>query len=212
MKIILKMSKISDIFDMCKLHLKTVPAGGGMINMSVGTEQQNSIKKGENNMKKRNEEMFINTIEAQYVIEGSRMELEQNKVALKYSKLHLMVLGGGSLLSGIVTAVFGNTEFGAGLASSIFGITFMALLVIGILVYAKGGGFKYYARQFAEFAKWGWRLIPVFPLDIMIGLAIFLYGLYAMVFLPIFFVKLRERRLNRNITEAERFLSRCVAA
>ncbi|MBO4414506.1 MAG: hypothetical protein J5824_00820 [Lachnospiraceae bacterium] len=163
-------------------------------------------------MRRNEAESYISIYEAQNIIEGSRMELEQNKIALHYSKLHLMVLGGGSLLSGLIAAAFGNTDFGAGLAGSIFGITFLALLVMGIMVYTKGGGFGHYASIFAELAKWGWRLIPLFPLDIMIGLAIFLYGLYAMVFLPIVFVKMRERRLNKNIAEAQLFLSRGIAA
>lgn len=58
----------------------------------------------------------------------------------------------------------------------------------------------------ANVAHWGWFLIPVFPLDIMVGGAILLYGAVVMLVCPAFYMKLIKHTETKRFNEAIAYL------
>lgn len=62
----------------------------------------------------------------------------------------------------------------------------LAIVWIGgtIGAYLCGGLFKA-VKMAVNIAKWGWLLVPVFPIDIAIGLGVGFMGLMMFIFVPI---------------------------
>lgn len=55
-------------------------------------------------------------------------------------------------------------------------------------------------------ARWGWFLVPVFPIDIFVGLAILMYGMVAMLMLPSLYLRLIRNTEKKRLEEAELFV------
>ena len=57
-----------------------------------------------------------------------------------------------------------------------------------------------------NFAKFGWFIIPYFPLDLIIGLAAFFIGLYGLFFMPFFTIIHTKKQAIMDLEVADEFL------
>ncbi|MCR5324604.1 MAG: hypothetical protein K6E85_15215 [Lachnospiraceae bacterium] len=161
-------------------------------------------------MKKKEEELFNNPMEAKIVIEDAKRDLEENEAGFKYAKLHLLCLAGSIVISVLISLLASATKssFLLSLNGVIQTILFIALIVLTVIVYKKAGGFGDFAKMMGRFGKWGWMIVPFFPIDIIVGLGVFMFGIAALLYLTIFFLWYRKRRLNKDIALAEDYIRR----
>ena len=67
-------------------------------------------------------------------------------------------------------------------------IMFLPALLCSFISYILCGGLGYTIKAAFGFAKTMWFLIPVFPLDLLLGIVGFILGLFFLLFVPVFFV------------------------
>ena len=86
-------------------------------------------------------------------------------------------------------------------------MTCMTGFIIAVPAYLIGGGiFK--ALGFAwKIAKFGWFLVPVFPVDLMIGFLCLFYSVFCLMFVPIFFVGMNFIQHKKTLDAARDYLA-----
>lgn len=99
----------------------------------------------------------------------------------------------------IIGSICGVLSF----ASAICG---MVSFVIACICYHKVGGFKVAIKWSWNFAKFGWFIVPYFPLDLIIGLAAFFIGLYGLFFMPFFTIIHTKKQAIMDLEVADEFL------
>ena len=111
-----------------------------------------------------------------------------------------------------------------GLASTVGWIMFLALeqispglaclgaligVVGAIAAYVIGGGLgKAFSVAF-KMAKFGWFIIPVFPVDVFVGITAFCVVAWLFCCVPSLFVFVNMRQISKEKAEAEEYLKYC---
>lgn len=96
-----------------------------------------------------------------------------------------------------------------GFLGPIFGPLMLAALIIGIICYKEIGGFKTALHWGWKAAQIGWFIVPIFPIDIIVGF-VFLIGIpYYLLFMPAIIVYVFKRQAQNEIKEADKYLSYC---
>ena len=136
-------------------------------------------------------------------------ELERNAEGMKYAKLHMLVsLGGVALnaaLGGIVSLI--NEDAAILIMLPMFLASLVAIPVLSIMTYVKGGGLGTAIKTLGKVASWAWFLIPYFPIDIMVFVGIMVWGIMMFFYFPLFFVWRRKKHLEKELGEAYRLLT-----
>ena len=66
-------------------------------------------------------------------------------------------------------------------------ILFLPALLCSLVSYILCGGLGYTIKAAFGVAKTMWYIIPHFPVDILLGIVGFIFGLFCFVFVPVFF-------------------------
>lgn len=85
-------------------------------------------------------------------------------------------------------------------------------LIIGILCYKKTGGLKQAFSWGWKLAQFGWFIIPVFPIDLAVGLVTLLVVPYFLLFCPAVLVYIFRRQAKKDIEQADEYLKYFKAA
>ena len=88
----------------------------------------------------------------------------------------------------------------------VFMVSLVAALVIGIAVYIKLGGFGVALKAAGKITKASWYIIPVFPADIIIAMTVFVFSLYALLFLPIIILNKIVKEIENDYEAAEEYI------
>ena len=91
------------------------------------------------------------------------------------------------------------------LALALFIVTTGAFIYNVKNYYSKVSGGAAFAT-IGNIAKWGWILVPIFPIDIFVGLTILVYGFAAMLMLPSLYLRLIRNTEKKRLEEAEMFV------
>ena len=133
-------------------------------------------------------------------------DFEQAKKMVTLAKVNQI-----RILIGFILA-FGGT---AHTAYAIFGnaadpMMHMAYAVVfSVPAYLIGGGIGKALKVAWGITKFGWFLIPVFPADILFGLAFFFISCFGLLCVPAFFVGMNYIQHKRNLDAAKHYLAEC---
>ena len=86
------------------------------------------------------------------------------------------------------------------------GIVLLVSFIMACVCYHQVGGFSTAARWSWNFAKFGWFVVPYFPIDLLVGWVCFLWGLFALFFVPFFTVRHLKKQANKNIESADSYI------
>lgn len=79
--------------------------------------------------------------------------------------------------------------------------------VIGAIVtYVMIGGLGLGFKAAGRIAKTGWRLIPIFPVDIFFLVFAFIFAVYALFLIPIVILHSIKKQINLDLQAAEMYL------
>ena len=160
-------------------------------------------------------EKFSSIGEAQLFLQEAPQLLEKAMKGKKLANVHmfLVILAIGAAVAGAVfteTLPQGSTEWQLmrTLSISFPSIVLNMLILFSILIYHIGGGFGNILSTFKKVAVWGWFIIPIFPIDLVVGLAIVLEGIVLMLYFPRIFMAIHIRSLRKNMAAAEEYINR----
>lgn len=89
------------------------------------------------------------------------------------------------------------------------GIPLLVSFIFACVCYHHVGGFSVAARWSWNFAKFGWFVVPYFPIDLGVGLVCFFIALYGFFFLPYFVVRRIKKQANMNLEAADEYIRFC---
>ena len=78
---------------------------------------------------------------------------------------------------------------------------------LGFFSYNIGGGLGRAIKTAWGITKFCWFVIPVFPIDLCIALAGFVFSLYGLMFVPVFFVGMNFLQHKKTLDAAKRYLA-----
>lgn len=163
-------------------------------------------------------EVFNTIEEARAYLNEAPVLLEKAKKGKKIAKFQLflmiLVLIGVIGSAVLVTMLPGDDSTTMVLKASLMTLPTLfsyVAIAFSIVAYCKGGGFGKYMKTFGEIAKWGWLLIPIFPVDLCIAFMAVAFGFMLMLYMPIIFISLHVKSIQKNAAAAEDFLRRCGA-
>lgn len=79
-----------------------------------------------------------------------------------------------------------------------------------IVSYIIGGGIKIALSWTWKICKFGWFIIPIFPIDIVAGIGAFIVAVFAFFLVPIVCVWLNRRQISKDYEAAKQYLSYCA--
>ena len=135
-------------------------------------------------------------------------DVERAKRAVAFAKINqIRILIGFvfSLIAVVFTALmlWGNPEQQT---------TFMGVAIfLAIPSYIIGGGIFKALKVAWKITKIGWFLIPVFPADILIALACFIFAVFGLLFVPVIFVGINYVQHKKTLDAATSYLAQCGA-
>ena len=88
----------------------------------------------------------------------------------------------------------------------------VAAFLIAIVSYVLGGGILVGVKWVWRITVFGWFIIPVFPIDIVVGIFALIIALYGLCLFPIIAVSLNYRQLCKNREDALTYLKYCQPA
>ena len=133
-------------------------------------------------------------------------DIERAKREVKFAKINqIRILIGFvfSLIAIVFTAlaIWGNPEK----TSMFVGIA----VFLAIPSYIIGGGIFKALKVAWKITKIGWFLIPMFPADILIALACFIFAVVGLLFVPVIFVGLNYVQHKKTLDAATSYLAQC---
>lgn len=102
-----------------------------------------------------------------------------------------------------------DSVFKLSIIGSILGTWFLygiPALIIGIMCYKKTGGLKSAFSWGWKLAQFGWFIVPVFPIDIAVGLVSLIAVPYSLLFCPAVLVYIFKRQAKKDIEQADEYL------
>ncbi len=87
--------------------------------------------------------------------------------------------------------------------------SFTVTLALAIPAYLIGGGIGKALKTAWSITKFFWFLIPVFPMDVVIGLVGLLWSIFGLMFVPIIFVGLNYIQHKKTLDAAKSYLAQC---
>ena len=140
------------------------------------------------------------------LIESVQFEdFEQAKRTVTLAKFNLIRILIGlafALAATCFTAygLFGNPE-----SNTWAGVAFF----LAIPAYLIGGGIGKALKAAWKITKIGWFVIRVFPLDILLAIAFFIFAIFGFMFIPVIFVGLNYIQHNKTLNAAKSYLAQC---
>ena len=102
-----------------------------------------------------------------------------------------------------------DSVFKLSIIGSILGTWFLfgiPAIIIGIMCYKKTGGLKTAFSWGWKLAQFGWFVVPVFPIDLLIGFVFLLFVPYSLLFCPAVLVYIFRRQAQKDIEQADEYL------
>lgn len=103
-------------------------------------------------------------------------------------------------------AIAGTVCGGIGMVLAFQPIFIMIGFIMGCVCYRKVGGLGIAARWAWNIAKFGWFVVPYFPIDLLVGAIALCLGFLSLFFLPLFVVNHIRKQARQNLKLAEDFL------
>ena len=97
------------------------------------------------------------------------------------------------------------TSGSAGFLASLPVFLFPIAMVLGVVSYVLGSGFGEAVASVGRIAKWGWILVPVFPVDIVVGMVALFFGIAGLFFFPAFVLLDARKKAYKDLREAARY-------
>lgn len=95
-------------------------------------------------------------------------------------------------------AIAGTVCGGIGMMLAFHPIFIMIGFVMGCVCYSKVGGFGIAAKWAWNIAKFGWFVVPYFPIDLLVGAIALCLGFLSLFFLPFSWLIISENRHSRT--------------
>lgn len=133
-------------------------------------------------------------------------DFEQAKRAVTLAKVNQI-----RILIGLVIALVatGLTAYGI-LGDAEDPVMYIGLApFLGVVAYLVGGGIGNALRTAWKITKIGWFLIPVFPVDLLLGIAFFFISIFGLLCIPAVFVGLNYLQHNKTLQAAKSYLAQC---
>ena len=135
-------------------------------------------------------------------------DIERAKREVKFAKINQIRILIGFIIAIVSTvftaiAIWGNAE-----DPSKF---WLLAAFFAIPAYLIGGGIFKALGVAWKITKIGWFLIPVFPADVLIALACFIFAVLGLLFAPIIFVGINYVQHKRTLDAATSYLAQCGA-
>ena len=131
-------------------------------------------------------------------------DVERAKRAVSLAKVNQI-----RILIGLVFAVIATGFTIFGLFGKGDGSWLATTILCAIPAYLIGGGIGKALKAAWKVAKFGWFLIPVFPIDLLIGLVGLIWGGFAFFCVPVFFVGINFIQHKRTLDAAKAYLAMC---
>ena len=161
-------------------------------------------------MIRREEELFNHPLEAQIVLEDAKRDLEENEAGFELAKKHVLYFWGSVAILILFLVIGLGTE--SSLLLTLDGILAMiaaiALAVLTRKIYNISGGTDDFRNMIKRYTIGAWRVVPIFPLDIIVGIYVAAFGLFAFIFLPKFMLSYRKKTLTKDIELAQDYIRR----
>lgn len=155
-----------------------------------------------------NEQNISNVIYARELVESSKLTIEKTSKGMKISLLAMACLYGGVPIASILLTFIGKINID--IFASLIGIipTILILAYAGLSIYAVivGGGFVKVLKMGWKVAKWAWYLVPIFPMDLIIGFVAGYMIIIGFIFIPIVYLWLMKRQAVKDLKVAEDFI------
>ncbi len=103
-------------------------------------------------------------------------------------------------------AIAGTVCGGIGMVLAFHPIFIMIGFILGCVCYSKVGGFGIAAKWAWNIAKFGWFVVPYFPIDLLVGAIALCLGFLSLFFLPLLVVNHIRKQARQNLKLAEAFL------
>lgn len=152
-------------------------------------------------MKKEREHLFddvkINTVQmAKDIITESEEKLKRVKRGMTIGAVATC----GTVIGLILISIESSISF---MGEIILAVT----SILSIISYIIGGGIGSAFKLAWKLCKISWYIIPIPLVDIMLAIMVFGCSLFGALYVPILFVWLDSRQIQKNIEEAEKFLT-----
>lgn len=87
--------------------------------------------------------------------------------------------------------------------------SFTVAFALAIPAYLIGGGIGKALKTAWNITKFCWFVIPVFPIDVALALAGFLFSIFGLMFVPVIFVGLNYIQHKKTLDAAKSYLVQC---
>ena len=138
--------------------------------------------------------------EAQQIVDSYGEVAEKGKKGFKLSKI-----GTAFSLIGIVLSL--ATASSSGALSNFFGILMFIGIILGFASYIIGGGFGIALKTAGRLAEFGWFVVPVFPVDIVVFFFVLMFAVFAFFFIPVVFVGISSKQRQKDYEQAVLYLN-----
>lgn len=144
--------------------------------------------------KKKEKVKLIETVQFQ--------DLKEAKRAVSMAKVNQL-----RILLGFILAVIATYLSFTGLQNQTE--AWIGGFFLGFFAYIIGGGLGKAIKTAWNITKFCWYVIPIFPIDLCIALAGFVFSLWGLMFVPIFFVGMNYIQHKKTLDAAKRYLAEC---
>ena len=102
-------------------------------------------------------------------------------------------------ICGIVSLLFAYADFS--------GVAQVITIVISCICYAKAKCFSRAFKWGISWAKWGWFLVPIFPVDLVIGACGLIFGALAFFFFPSLGLRGVRKQAETDLSYANEYIN-----
>ncbi len=133
-------------------------------------------------------------------------DVERAKREVKFAKINQIRILVGFIIAVISTIFTAIAIWGNAKEPSLF---WLLAGFFAIVAYLIGGGIFKALKVAGKITKIGWFIIPVFPADVLIAIACFIFSVVGLLFLPIIFVGINYVQHKKTLDAATSYLAQC---
>lgn len=95
-----------------------------------------------------------------------------------------------------------------GAAPRLTSVLLFVAIVLSIIAYSTGGGIKIAISWAWKICKFGWYVIPFFPVDLVVAVVAFVVAVMGFFCAPLLFVWLNKRQITQDYEAAKQYLQK----
>lgn len=188
--------KDTNLSDMAK---NTAKAAIDSMEQSAKQSRTSKVGKGKKGKKKAQlfeEEIFDGEEAARELYDRNTKKLARCKIGLTVAAI-ASVIGGTSFITqlGLITLPL--------FLQNVVDVLLIPAIIGAMVSYVLAGGIVTAMKYSFRIAKFGWFVVPIFPIDVAIGLMALLFSIFAFIYIPIISVGINYTQTKKNIVEAE---------